>query len=81
MPWTKHWLYFFLLESKFKIKLYEPLWTYGAVWTTAIHCKLLSKQEVIVQTQLVLQENAKYLKNIFPSHPNFLHYHVPLEAP
>ncbi len=52
MPWIKHWLYFFILESKFKIKTLwtAPLWTYGAVWTTASckvnrkSCKLLAEQ-------------------------------------
>ncbi len=58
MLWTKHWLYYYFVESKFKIKLYEPL---HCEHTSCNHCKRKSEQEEFVQTQLVLRENA----NIF----------------
>ncbi len=53
---------FFILESKFKIKLYEPLHcehAYGALWITA------SRKEEFVWTRLVLRENSKIKYTIF----------------
>ncbi len=51
-------MYYYFVKSKFKIKLYEPL---HCEHMSCNHCKLQSKQEEFVRTQLVLRENA----NIF----------------
>ncbi len=72
MPWTKHWLYYFI-ESKFKIKLYEPL---HCEHTSCHPCKLLSKQEEFVRTGFG-RERKTFEKKKILSHPNFSHHHVP----
>ncbi len=71
-------MYYYFVKSKFKIKLYEPL---HCEHMSCNHCKLQSKQEEFVRTQLVLRENAKHLKiYICPPTLIFFHHYVPKRA-
>ncbi len=78
-------MYYYFVKSKFKIKLYELL---HCEHMSCNHCKLQSKQEEFVWTQLVLRENAKVLrenakhKKIYICPPTliFFHHYVPKRA-